>query len=215
LHWPERRTNYFGVRGYTDHDNEWQDNFLEALSTLNELKTSGKIRHYGLSNETPWGVHRVMTLAKENGFDFPVSVQNAYSLLNRLYEVGLSEISIRENMGLLAYSPLAMGLLTGKYNTGIDKPENRLNKYNFERYKRVNARIATQKYLELAHTLDMSLTQMSLAFVNQQQFVTASIIGATNLDQLKENIDSINLKLDADVSKKINKIHGSIPNPVP
>jgi aryl-alcohol dehydrogenase-like predicted oxidoreductase len=215
LHWPERRTNYFGIRGYNEHDAEWQDNFLEALNTLDELKKVGKIHTYGLSNETPWGIHRVITLAKENGFDRPVSIQNAYSLLNRLYEVGLSEISIRENMGLLAYSPLAMGLLTGKYNEGLDNPEYRLNKYKFARYNGVNAKIATQKYLDLARELNMSLTQIALAFINQQQFITANIIGATNMDQLKENIDSINLKLDADVINEINKIHESMPNPAP
>lgn len=215
LHWPERKTNYFGVRGYSKHDDLWIDNFVEAIGTLETLKKAGKIRHYGLSNETPWGIHRVISLARQNGFDLPVSIQNPYSLLNRLYEVGLSEISIRENMGLLAYSPLAMGLLSGKYNLGKDSPADRLNKYNFSRYNKENARLAVQKYLELSKEYEISLTQMSLAFINQQEFVTSTIIGATNMTQLRENIASIKLKLDEDLIYKINKIHELIPNPAP
>ena len=144
------------------------------------------------------------------------SVQNPYNLLNRLYEIGLAEMSIREETGLLAYSPMAFGLLSGKYHRGEDRPEDRINQFSrMSRYKNLNCHEATNKYLQLANEIGMSLAQMSLAFVNQQQFVTSNIIGATSMIQLKENIDSVNLKLDRDVIKAINKIHEEIPNPAP
>ena len=216
LHWPERSTNYFGRRGYNEHDAEWQDNILDSIQTLQNLKKSGKIRHFGISNETPWGVHRYLTLARENGHDVPVSIQNPYSLLNRTFEIGLAEMAIRENVGLLAYSPLAMGMLSGKYLTGKDKPENRLNQFKyFSRYTKTNAREATQAYLDLAKEYNFSLTQMALAFVNQQEFLTSNIIGATDLVQLEENIQSIEINLNPEVLQKINEIHEKIPNPTP
>ncbi len=215
LHWPARSTNFFGNRGYR-HKEGWEDNFLERIETLNEQIKKGKIRHWGISNETPWGVQHYLKLAEKHDLAKLVSIQNPYNLLNRLYEVGMAEISVRENVGLLAYSPMAFGLLSGKYHKGIDKPTDRINKYpGMARYKSENCHSATQKYLDIAEKHGMSLAQMSLAFVNQQRFLTSNIIGATTMDQLKENIDSINLKLDKDLLKEINGVHELIPNPAP
>ncbi|NNF36504.1 MAG: aldo/keto reductase [Saprospiraceae bacterium] len=216
LHWPERKTNYFGVRGYTTHDNQWEDNFEEALDTLNELKKQGKIRHYGLSNETPWGVMRNLNITRSKGYEDCVSIQNCYNLLNRLFEVGLSEMAIRESCGLLAYSPMAFGLLSGKYHTGTDRSDARLNKFSqMSRYNSEQCHEATRRYLEIAEDNHMNLAQMSLAFINQMPFVTSNIIGATSMEQLKENIASIYVKLSKGVLKEIEEVHNAIPNPAP
>lgn len=215
LHWPARATNFFGKRGYYHRDG-WEDNFLERIEALSDLVKQGKIRHWGISNETPWGLMNYLRLAEKHGLPKVVSVQNPYSLLNRTYEVGMAEMSIREGVGLLAYSPMAFGLLSGKYHKGLDKPEDRINKFStMTRYKSDSCQLATQQYLDIAEKHGMSLAQMSLAFVNQQKFVTSTIIGATNLDQLKENIDSINLKLSKDLVKEINQVHDVLPNPAP
>lgn len=216
LHWPERKTNYFGVRGYTTHDSEWKDNFEEALDTLSELKKQGKIRHYGLSNETPWGVMRNLNITRSKGYEACVSIQNCYNLLNRLFEVGLSEMAIRESCGLLAYSPMAFGLLSGKYHTGRDRPDARLNKFSqMSRYKSEQCHEATRRYLEIALENNMTLAQMSLAFINQMPFVTSIIIGATTMKQLEENIASIYVKLSKGVLEEIEEVHNAIPNPAP
>lgn len=216
LHWPERNTNFFGKRGYEhDTDEQWQDNFAEILETLNELKKEGKIRHIGVSNETPYGVMRFLEESRKKGLPKMITVQNPYSLLNRLYEVGLAEISMREDIGLLPYSPLAFGVLSGKYLFG--KPDNaRMTLYpNFARYSGQQATEATAKYHDLAKKNGLSLAQMALAFVNQQPFVTSNIIGATTMEQLRENIDSINVTLSDDIIKEINAIHTLSPNPAP
>ncbi len=216
LHWPERNTNYFGKRGYNhDHSESWEDNFNEILSSLGELITEGKIRYIGLSNETPWGVMRYLNESQKNGLPRMVSVQNPYSLLNRSYETGLAEISMREKIGLLAYSPLAFGVLSGKYLNG--KPENaRLTLFpHYTRYDNVQVRKATERYVTLARQLDLSPAQMALAFVNTRAFVKSNIIGATTMDQLKENISSISVSLDDEVINKINEIHDTLPDPAP
>ena len=217
LHWPERVTNMFGVRGFTSNDHEkWEDNIADVVNTLQDLVKAGKIRHYGLSNETPWGVMRFLNEADKIGFERPLSIQNPYGLLNRTYEVGLSEISIRENVGLLAYSPLAFGLLSGKYHTGKDSSRDRRNKYKqLSRYDSQQCYDATSKYLDIADRHGLSLAQMSLAFVNSRPFVTSTIIGATNLDQLKENINSSDILLSNDILKEIEAVHELIPNPAP
>lgn len=215
IHWPARKTNFFGNRGYY-HKDGWEDNFLERIEALNELISQGKIRHWGISNETPWGLLNYMRLADKHGLPKLVSVQNPYNLLNRLYEVGMAEISIREDVGLLSYSPMAFGFLSGKYHKGLDKPRDRINKFpGMSRYKSDSCHLATQQYLEIAEKHGMSLAQMSLAFVNQQRFLTSTIIGATTMDQLKENIASIDLKLSKELIKEINQIHDLIPNPAP
>lgn len=218
LHWPERSTNYFGQRGYqpsiSDH---WKDNIHQVLETLGDLIKEGKIRHVGLSNESPWGTMRYLEESKVHT-DLPrmITIQNPYSLLNRLFEVGLAEISMRENIGLLAYSPLGFGVLSGKY-LGDQKPENaRLTLFeNYKRYSGKTAKKATQEYAELAKAHGISLAQMALSFVNSRPFLTSNIIGATTMDQLRENIGSIDVELSEEVVRAIEQIHDRIPNPAP
>ena len=214
LHWPERFTNTFGTRGYKHISKEkWEDNFSEILLNLNELIKEGKIRHIGLSNENPWGVMRFLEESKQS-LPRMITIQNSYSLLNRQFEVGNAEISMREKIGLLAYSPLACGVLTGKYIEGKDAANSRLNLFKrFVRYSSDQSTLATKKYLALANELGISLTHMALAFVNQQTFVTSNIIGATNMNQLKENIDSIDIELNPNAVNAINEIHEEIPDP--
>ena len=216
LHWPERKTNRFGDRNYTQLD-DWEDNFVQVIGKLDSLIKEGKIRTWGLSNETPWGVMRVLQVCNENNFEKPVSIQNAYSLLNRTYEYGMSEVSLRENIPLLAYSPLAMGLLTGKYNLKLDKPENRMNKFNsyMTRYNKAHQLQVSEKYLKIAQDHDMPMTKMSLSFVNDRSFLASNIIGATNLTQLKENIESASIELSKQCMKDINQVHYLNPNPCP
>ena len=217
LHWPERETNTFGVRDYKHNPNDpWTDNFREVLEALDQVKKEGKIRQVGLSNEKAWGTMRYLEESKNNNLPRPVTVQNAYSLLNRVFEGDMAEVSIRENIGLLVYSPMAFGVLSGKYIKGIEGEKARLHLFpRFARYSSMQSTEATRRYLELAEANNMTLAQMSLSFVNQRVFVTSNIIGATTLKQLKENIDSINLTLKADLIQEIDKIHAVIPNPAP
>ena len=218
LHWPERVTNFFGKRDYPIGETcEWEDNIAEVLGTLEKIVASGKVRYIGLSNETPWGLMRFLEEHAAN-FKLPrvVSVQNPYSLLNRLYEVGMAEMSMRSEAGLLAYSPLGFGVLSGKY-LGGKKPENaRVTLFpNFSRYSGGNSLKATEMYKEVADAHGLSLTQLSLAFVNTRPFVTSNIIGATSISQLKENIESVNVKWNQELEDAVNAIHGQIPNPAP
>ncbi|WP_340077152.1 NADP(H)-dependent aldo-keto reductase [Leptobacterium sp. I13] len=217
LHWPERKTNFFSQRGYThDLDDAWEDNFKEVLESLDQLVKAGKIRHVGISNEVPWGTMRFVEESRKHALPRMITIQNPYSLLNRTFEVGNAEVSIREGVGLLAYSSLAFGVLSGKYLGGKRPPNARITLFpNFSRYIGEKATEATQQYYDLAKENDISLAQMSLAFVNQQPFVTSNIIGATTIEQLKEDIDSIHVKLDNDLLEKINAIHNAIPNPAP
>jgi len=217
LHWPDRNVNFFGRRGYKHDTNEqWEDTILSVIQTLNELVKSGKIRHYGLSNETPWGVMRHLTETNEHNLSRAKTIQNPYSLLNRTFEIGLTEVSFRENVGLLAYSPMAMGILSGKYLKG-KKPKNaRLTLFSqMARYNKPQVAVAVQQYADLAAKYKMNFAQMALAFVSQQDFVLSTIIGATNLEQLKENIDSIDFVLSDEILKEIDFIHESYPNPAP
>lgn len=218
LHWPDRSTNYFGKRGYKyDISDFWEDNIHQILETLRDLIREGKIRHVGISNETPWGAMRYLEESKVHA-SLPrmVSIQNPYSLLNRLFEVGLAEISHRENLGLLAYSPMAFGVLSGKYLDGNKPEKSRIALFpNYDRYSGDTAVKATQKYYELAQANNLSLAQMALAFVTSRPFLTSNIIGATTMAQLKENIDSIHLTLSDEVLKGIEAIHNQIPNPAP
>jgi aryl-alcohol dehydrogenase-like predicted oxidoreductase len=215
LHWPERNTNFFGKLDYKmDASEEWEDNFKEILGHLEGFIKEGKIRKIGLSNETPYGVMRCVEEAR-NGAPKISTVQNPYSLLNRKDEIGLTEILHRENVGLFPYSPLGMGTLTGKYLDA--QPENaRLTMFpQYSRYSNPQAVEATRRYVEVAKKFDLKPAQMALAFVNQQPFVTSNIIGATKMEQLKENIESINVKLPEEVLTEINAIHTAIPNPAP
>ncbi len=215
LHWPERNTNTFGVRDYVHNTNDgWEDNFNEILHNLDEIIKSGKIKHVGLSNEKAWGTMRYLEESKHNNLPKMITIQNAYSLLCRPFEGDLAEIAHRENIGLLAYSPMAFGVLSGKYIKGSAADNARLKLFpRFSRYSSDQATEATKRYLQIAEDNNMSLAQMSLAFVNQRPFVTSSIIGATNIEQLEENIDSINITLSDDVLKAINNVHAVIPNP--
>lgn len=217
LHWPQRATNTFGKLGFKhDPSDAWEDDFMEVLDTVGELIKAGKIRHFGLSNETPWGLMHVIRLAEMHNLPVPVSIQNPYNLLNRTFEIGLAECSIREKCGLLAYSPMGFGLLSGKFHKKLDTPQDRINQFkNLPRYNSPLSWSATEKYLALAEKNGLSLAQMSLAFVTQQPFTTSTIIGATSIKQLKENIHSAELQLSADILKEIDAIHIEIPNPAP
>ena len=218
LHWPERNTNFFGKRGYDAEDHDfWEDTIHQVLETLRDLVKEGKIRQVGLSNETPWGTMRYLEESKVHE-DLPrmVTIQNPYSLLNRLFEVGLSEIAMREKIGLLPYSPLAFGVLSGKYLGEVKPRKGRLTLFpHYDRYSGENSTTATQQYADLAAEHGLSLAQMALAFVNTRPFVTSNIIGATTMEQLKENIASIDVKLSEAVLEGIENIHSNIPNPAP
>ena len=218
LHWPERNTNYFGDLDY-EHDvkeKSW-NSFESILNTLKKFIDQGKIRYIGLSNETPWGFSKYLEIAKEKNLPKVVSVQNPYSLVNRTYEVGMSEISIRERAGLLAYSPLAVGYLTGKYRNKKIPKNSRLDLFyeNYPRYHNGRTYEAVDEYFKISEKYKISLSQLALAFVNSRDFVTSNIIGATTMEQLQENIDSINITLNENVMNEINLIHEKIPNPAP
>ena len=217
LHWPQRPTNMFGKLGYTHDPNEkWEDDFMEVLQTVADLIKAGKIRHFGLSNETPWGLMHVIRMAEKHGLPVPVSIQNPYNLLNRTFEIGLAECSIREKCGLLAYSPMGFGLLSGKYHKKLDTPDNRINQFkSLPRYNSPQSWAATEKYLALAEKEGISLAQMALAFVNQQAFVSSTIIGATTMEQLTENIASIDVVLSPEILTAIEAVQAIIPDPAP
>jgi aryl-alcohol dehydrogenase-like predicted oxidoreductase len=215
MHWPERVMNMFGQRGISEIDTQWQDNFFEVLSVYDGLIKEGKIKHIGVSNENPYGVMKFLNESEKHSLPRIVTIQNPYSLLNRLYEVGLSEIGMRENVGLMAYSPLAFSFLTGKHLTGI-QPTSRLGLFpQFTRYAHENCYKATKLYQELAQAHGLTLTQMALAFVHQQTFVMSTIIGATTMAQLKENIAAFDVVLAPEVLMEINKIQALYPDPAP
>jgi len=217
LHWPERNVNFFGQRNYTHKEDEsWTDNFKSVIETLDGLVKDGKIRHYGVSNETSWGVMRQLEESRQTGMTRCKTIQNPYSLLNRTFEINLAEVSMREQVGLLAYSPLAFGVLSGKYLNGQMPENSRISLFpNYSRYSNPQALFLTGKYKELADRHEMSLTHLSLAFVNQRPFVTSNIIGATSLEQLKENISSIEIELSEELLAEIDKIQALQPNPAP
>jgi aryl-alcohol dehydrogenase-like predicted oxidoreductase len=217
IHWPERETNTFGVRDYKHNPNDaWKDNFNEVLHALNEQIKAGKIRNIGMSNEKAWGSMRYIEESRNHNLPRMITIQNAYSLINRVFEGDMAEVSLRENIGLLAYSPMAFGVLSGKYIKGIEEENARLKLFpRFARYSSEQSTEAAKQYLKIGEDNGMTLAQMSLAFVTQQPFVTSNIIGATNLEQLKENIGSIELTLSQEVLEQINQVHNVIPNPAP
>lgn len=216
LHWPERKTNFFGQRGFKVQDDAWEDNIHAVLETLNGFIQQGKIKHIGLSNETPWGIMRFLEESKYHNLPRIKTVQNPYSLLNRLYENGSAEIGIRENVGLLAYSPMAFGVLSGKFLTGEAHPNARINLFpQFSRYNSEQSAAATRLYNEIAQQNGLTLTQLALAFIEQQPFVTSTIIGATTMEQLKENIDTINVTLSEELLQAIDAVQAKIPDPAP
>lgn len=216
LHWPDRQTNFFGQLGYRHDPDAHITPIEDSLEVLDELVRSGKIRHIGLSNETPWGVHRFLHLAETRGWPRIVSIQNPYNLLNRSFEIGLAEMAIREQVGLLAYSPLAFGLLSGKYENGAQPPKARLALYaRFQRYNNPQARRAASAYVALAREHGLDPAQMALAYVSSRPFLTSNIIGATTLEQLDSNLASLELTLSDTVLLAIEQLHAEQPNPAP
>ncbi len=216
VHWPARNTNYFGKLGYSHVETDTSIAIEDTYACLVKAVEQGKVRHLGISNETPWGVMQYQFYARANSWPSVVSVQNPYNLLNRTFEIGLAEISHRENIGLLAYSPLGFGVLTGKYLGGNAPANARLSLFQrFDRYNNDQGVKATQAYVELAQQHGLSPTTMALSFINSRPFVTANIIGATNLEQLSENINSINLEISDELLEEIEALHQQQPNPCP
>ena len=217
LHWPERKTNFFGKLGYEhDESDEWTK-FEDILGNLKKFIEQGKIRHIGLSNETPWGLSKFLELSKNKNLPRILSVQYPYNLLNRTYEVGLAEMSVRENAGLLAYSPLACGYLSGKYRNNQIPKNSRIERDGefWTRYNKPNSNKAIEAYYEIAKKHNLDLAQMSLKFLEIQPFVTSVIIGATTMEQLKTNIESVNVSLTNEIIKEINEVQTIYPNPCP
>jgi len=230
LHWPERKTNFFGRLGYEHKDDSNElfgsfktkntsenNDFEKILITLEKFIKQGKIRYIGLSNETSWGLSKFLEVSKLKTLPKTMSVQNPYNLLCRTYEIGLAEISIREKSGLLAYSPLAGGFLTGKYRNN-NLPENSRQKLfgdYYTRYKKPNASIVIEKYFDIAKKFNLNFAQMSLKFCEIQPFMTSVIIGATTMEQLKINIESVNVKLNKEIIEDINSVHSIYTNPCP
>jgi aryl-alcohol dehydrogenase-like predicted oxidoreductase len=218
LHWPDRNTNMFGKLGYPVDTNDSPESVAieESLSVLADFVKEGKVRHVGVSNETPWGVAQFLKASETLHLPRIVSIQNPYNLLNRTFEIGLSEFSHRENVGLLAYSPLGFGVLSGKYLNDELPANSRLALFTrFSRYTNAQAKAAVQAYVELAKQVGVSATHLALAFVNSRPFVSSNLIGATTLEQLQENIDSISVQLTEDTWAAIEAIHTMHPNPAP
>lgn len=216
LHWPDRETNFFGKLGYVHPAEDKSVPLLETLEVLGDLVVAGKVRHVGVSNETPWGLMRLLALAQRHGLPRMVSIQNPYNLLNRTFEIGLAEVAMRESCGLLAYSPLAFGVLSGKYLAGARPAGTRLTLFaRFNRYSNPQAERAAAQYVALAHAHGLDPAQMALAWVASRPFVTAAIIGATSLDQLESNLAAGGLTLPEEVIAGIEAIHTEQPNPSP
>ncbi|QDF68017.1 NADP(H)-dependent aldo-keto reductase [Shewanella sp. SNU WT4] len=217
LHWPDRNTNFFGQLHYEAQENEHFTPILETLEALAEMIRLGKIRYIGVSNETPWGLMKFLQLAEKHSLPRIVSVQNPYNLLNRSFEIGMSEICHRESLPLLAYSPMAFGALSGKYCHNQWPEGARMTVFKrFNRYSNNQQALdATQAYVDLAHQHQLSPAQLALAFVNQQSFVGSNIIGATNLAQLSENIDSLSLALSPEIKLALNELAKQYPVPCP
>ena len=216
LHWPERNVNNFGRLGYEHKENDW-NKFEDVLENLKKFIEEGKIRYVGLSNETPWGVMNYLQLSKDKDLPRMMSIQNPYSLLNRSYEVGLAEVSIRENIGCLSYSPLASGYLTGKYrNKQFPKGSRMERDFDFwTRYRKPNMEEAVEDYYKISQKFDLDMSQMSIKFCEVQDFMTSVIIGATTMEQLKTNVESVKVNLDSEVIKEINNVQKKYPNPCP
>ena len=217
LHWPERNTNFFGQQGYEHDSNEknWIA-FEEILENLKKFVDEGKIRYLGLSNETAWGLAKCLELSKLKNLPKMMAVQNPYNLLNRTYEVGLAEISVREQSGLLAYSPLAFGYLTGKYRNNNMPKGSRIDLFkDFTRYNNENSIKAIEEYYKISQKFNLDFAQMSIKFCEIQPFVTSVIIGATTMQQLKTNVESVNVKLNNEIINEINEIQKKYPNPCP
>ena len=217
LHWPERKTNFFGQLGYEHNDDSEWTKFEDILGNLKKFIDQGKIRHVGLSNETAWGLSKFLEISKNENLPRMLSVQNPYNLLNRTYEIGLAEMSIREQAGLLAYSPLACGYLSGKYRNNQMPKNSRIERNGdfWTRYQKPNMSIAVDSYFEISAKYNLDMPQMSLKFIEIQPFVTSVIIGATTMEQLKTNVESVNVNLTDEIIKEINQVQAIYPNPCP
>jgi len=217
LHWPERNTNMFGRLGYEHKNDDNWNKFEDVLENLQKFIKVGKIREIGLSNETPWGVSKFLDISKEKNLPRMMSIQNPYNLLNRTYEVGLAEISIRDQIGLLAYSPLASGYLSGKYRNNQMPKNSRIERDGdfWTRYDKPNTNKAVDAYYEIAKKNKLDFSQMSLKFCEIQPFVTSVIIGATTMEQLKIDVESVNVNLTEEIIKEINEVQSIYPNPCP
>ena len=217
LHWPERKTNFFGKLGYEHDDSSEWTQFEDILGNLKKFINQGKIKHVGLSNETSWGLSKFLELSKEQNLPRVLSVQNPYNLLNRTYEVGLAEMSVREQAGLLAYSPLACGYLSGKYRGNKLPKDSRIERDGdfWTRYQKPNMSMAVDAYYEISKKYNLDMSQMSLKFIEIQPFVTSVIIGATTMEQLKTNIEGVNIKLTDEIINAINDVQAIYPNPCP
>ncbi len=216
VHWPARTTSYFGKRGLSELPQEAVESIGETLEVLDGFVRDGRVRHIGISNETPWGLMQYLHEAERQGWARVKSIQNPYNLLNRLFETGLSEMALREQVGLLAYSPLGFGVLSGKYLDGSAAADARLKLFpDYRRYSGENSVSATREYDALAREHGLSPTTLALAFVNSRAFLTANIIGATSMAQLRENIDSIDVELSEELVAAIDAIHERIPDPAP
>ncbi|WP_427982125.1 NADP(H)-dependent aldo-keto reductase [Agarivorans sp.] len=216
VHWPDRATNFFGQLNYVHQEEASQTPIIETLEALADLVKSGKVRYLGISNETPWGTMRYLQLAEKHNLPKIVSIQNPYNLLNRSYEIAMAEISHRENVPLLAYSPLAFGALSGKYLNNQWPEGARLSLYRrFGRYSTPQAEQAIQHYVDLAKEFKLSPVQLALAFVNQRSFVGSNIIGATSLEQLEENIASVKVVISADLEQRIQELGEQFRIPCP
>lgn len=217
LHWPERPANRFGTLGYQhkDDNNDWTP-IEETLAVLSDLIEAGKLRHVGLSNETAWGAMKYLALADAGKGPRMLSIQNPYSLLNRSFEVGLAEVAIREDCGLLAYAPMAAGALSGKYLGGQHPAGARMTLFpENRRYQGEQAEAAIAAYVALAKAHNLDPAQMALAYVTSRPFVTAAIIGATKMDQLKTDIASAEVTLSPEVLDAIENLHKVYTYPCP
>ncbi len=217
LHWPERKVNSFGRLGFEYDENEqWEDNFMEVIQALNDLIKAGKIRHWGISNETAWGLMHYLRVAEQHGLAGPVTIQNPYNLLNRSFEVGLAEVALREKVPLLAYSPMAFGLLSGKYHDGTDVSGARIRMFpKLSRYSAGHVIDIAGRYISIAKKYGLSPAGMALAFVNTRPFVGSTIIGATTMKQLTEDIDSLNVPIPDEAFNEIENVQKECSNPAP
>ncbi len=215
-HWPDRKCNFFGKLGYKHNSDESSTAIEETLSAMQELVQAGKVRHIGISNETPWGTMQHLSLSDHKALPRIAAIQNPYSLLNRSFEIGLAEMSCREQLGLLAYSPLAFGVLSGKYLNGNKPAHGRITLFeNYTRYSNPQADAATAAYVAIAHKQGLDPAQMALAFIRQQPFVCSTIIGATTTQQLNSNIASHAITLSEDCLNELEQIQKKHPNPCP
>lgn len=215
VHWPERDMNMFGVRGVEELPEDSGTPIEETLEALSEVVKSGKVKYIGISNESPWGLNEYLRLAREKGLPRVVTIQNQYSIMNRTFEIGLSEICLRESVGLLPYSPLGGGVLSGKYLGGAKPAGARHTIFdrNRARYNAPHLQSAIAAYVELARKHGLDPAQLALAFVNDRAFVTSNIIGATTLEQLKTDIASAGIQLSEEVMADIAELYKVMPDP--